>query len=139
MVYKKSLGELIEEARKNYESLLNAIHLDKTLFDKGWVRKRIKKAFYSGDSKFFNDLARNIKKPPIDAKLMYGELVIILSSLWFFGPHRLDNSEFMELLKTSGVPIQDVTKNFEKYIDRLKEANVLHDLYELITIRKTRT
>ena len=139
MTYKKSLSELLEEAQKNDESLYNAIHLDKTLFDKGWVRKRIKRAFYSGDSIFFKELARAIKKPPIDAKLMYGELVIILSSLWLLGLYRLDNSELMELLKTNGVPIQEDIDTFRKYIDRLKDDNILFDPDKLITIKKSRT
>lgn len=61
MTYKKTLDELLEEARNNDESLYKAIHLDKTLFDVDWVRKRIRKAFYSGDSTFFKQLGRSIK------------------------------------------------------------------------------
>jgi len=69
MTYKKTLGKLIKEARKHDESLFNAIHLDKTLFDEDWVRKRIRKAFYSGDSKFFKRLGMEIIKPPILSNL----------------------------------------------------------------------
>ncbi len=127
MTYKKTLDELIEEARDNDESLYKAIHLDKTLFEVDWVRKRIRKAFYSGDSTFFKQLGYAIKKPPIPAKLMYGEAIVILASLWFLGLYRLDNSELMELLKTSGVMIQEDPETFRKFIDRLKNDNVIED------------
>lgn len=128
MTYKKTLDELLEEARNNDESLYKAIHLDKTLFEVDWVRKRIRKAFYSGDSTFFKQLGRAIKKPPIPAKLMYGEAIVILASLWFLGLYRLDNSELMELLKTSGVMIPSEDNGaFRKFMDRLKDDNVIED------------
>lgn len=132
MTYKKSLGQLIEEARNNDESLYNALHLDKTLFDVDWVRKRIRKAFYSGDSAFFKQLGRAIKKPPIPAKLMYGEAIIILALLWFLGLCRLNNAELMELLKVSGVMIPEDSESFRKFIDRLKDDKVIKDFNKII-------
>ena len=122
MTYKKTLGDLIEEARNSDESLYKAIHLDKTLFEVDCVRKRIRKAFYSGDSTFFKQLGRAITKPPIPAKLMYGEAIIILTSLWFLGLYRLDNNELMELLKMSGVIIPEDPEVFRKFMNRLKRA-----------------
>jgi len=139
MTYKKSLVALVNEAKHNDESLFNAIHLDKTLFDKDWVRKRINKAFYSGDSRFFNELARVIKKPPISAKIDRGELITILSTLWPFGLYRLDNNELMDILRTSGVPIQKDKESFRRFVDNLKEENILLDINKIITIKKFRT
>jgi hypothetical protein len=130
---------LVNEAKHNDESLFNAIHLDKTLFDKDWVRKRINKAFYSGDSRFFNELARVIKKPPISAKIDRGELITILSTLWPFGLYRLDNNELMDILRTSGVPIQKDKESFRRFVDNLKEENILLDINKIITIKKFRT
>ena len=138
MTYRKSLLVLCHEAKYNDESLFNAIHLDKTLFDKDWVRKRINKAFYSGDSRFFNELAKAIKKPPISAKVDRDKLITILSSLWPFGLYRLDNNELMDLLKTCGVPIQKNKESFRRFVDNLKENNILVDIDKLITVKKSR-
>ncbi len=132
--YKKPLGVLYAEARNNDESLCNAIHLDKTLIDKDWVRKRIKKAFYSGESGFLKELGRAIGKAPISVKANYGELIIILVSLWHFGLYRLDNNELMDLLKKSSVPMQNDIEPFIRYINRLKKDNVLIDINKLIAI-----
>ena len=130
--YRKPLRELIEEARNNDESLYKAIHLDKTLFEVDWVRKRIRKAFYSGDSTFFKQLGRAIKKPPIPGKVMYVEAIVILASLWFPGLCRLENSELMELLKTSGVMIPEDPEAFRKFIDRLKDDHVIEDINKVL-------
>lgn len=125
--YRKSLRALIKEARNSDESLYKAIHLDKTLFDVDWVRKRIRKAFYSGDSTFFKQLGRAIKKPPIPGKVMYVEAIVILASLWFLGLYRLEISELMELLEASGAMISEDPESFRKFIDRLKDDNVIED------------
>jgi len=132
MTYKKTLAELLEEARNSDESLYKAMHLDKTLFEVDWVRKRIRKAFYSGDSTFFKQLGQAIIKPPIPANLMYGEAIIILASLWFLGLYRLDNSELMELLKECGVMIPpEDTGAFRQFVRRLKDDNVIEDFDKL--------
>lgn len=130
--YRKPLRELIEDGRKNNESLYKAIHLDKTLFDVDWVRKRIRKAFYSGDSTFFKQLGRAIKKPPIPGKVMYVEAIVILASLWFLGLCRLANSELMELLKASGVMISEDPGSFGRFISRLKKDNVIEDINKVL-------
>ena len=134
ITYKKPLGVLYSEAKHNDESLYNAIHLHKTLFDQDWVRKRIRKAFYSGDSAFFKELGRVIRKPPISAKVDRGDLIIILSSLWTLGLYRLEYSELMDLLKTSGVLIQEDPVTFSRYIKRLKKKNILLDIDKLTNV-----
>jgi hypothetical protein len=134
MTYKKSLGVLYTEARKNGESLCNAIHLDKTLLDKPWVRKRINEAFYSGKTNFLRELGKSIGKPPINVKIDYGELMIILISLWPFGLYRLDNEELLDLFKMCRVPRQDNTASFTRYINRLKKSGVLIDIYKCMKI-----
>lgn len=125
--YRKPLRELIKEARNSDESLYKAIHLDKTLFEVDWVRKRIRKAFYAGDSTFFKQLGRAIKKPPIPGKVMYVDAIVILASLWFLGLYRLEISELMELLEASGAMISEDPESFRKFIDRLKDDNVIED------------
>lgn len=139
LTYKKSLVELYEEAQNNDESLCNAIHLDKTLFEEDWVRKRIRKAFYSGDSDFLKKLGRAIAKPPIPAKIEHGELLLTLVKFWPMGLCRLEIKELMGLLKSSRVPMQDDIENFGTYIKRLKRSNVLFDVDKLITIKKNQT
>ena len=134
MTYKKSLGVLYTEARKNDESLCNAIHLDKTLLDKPWVRKRINEAFYSGKTNFLRELGNSIGKPAINVKIEYEELMIILVSLWSFGLYRLGNDEPMDLLKRCRVPMQNKIESFTRYINRLKKDGVLIDVYKCMTI-----
>ncbi len=145
MTYKKSLGKLLEEARNDDKSLCKAIHIDKTLFDEDWVRERIRKAFYSGDSSFLKNLGKEIIKPPIPLKGVHEKLkevhklLLILVKFWPIGFCRLEIKELVGLLEASGLTIQEDIETFRKYIDRLKNANVLFDLEKLITIKKTRT
>lgn len=138
IAYKKPLTMLIEEARKgNEKSLFSAIHLDKTLFDVKWVRKRIRKAFYSGDSDFLKQLGKAIIKPPLANKVIYGEIVFILAIFWPMGLYRLKNEELMELLKDCGIMMpkdkngNESSESLRKYISRLKRDNVLTDFDKL--------
>lgn len=96
---------------------IKAIHLDKTLFDVDWVRERIGKAFYSGDSTFFKQLGRAIEKPPIPANIEYGDLILTLVKFWLIGLCRLKIKELMRLLKASGLIINVDVETFRKYID----------------------
>ena len=137
MTYKKSLAQLLEEARNNDESLYKAIHLDKTLFDEDWVRKRIRKAFYSGDSAFFKELGKEIKKPPIPLRWEFGSLLLILVKFWPIGLSRLEVRELVGLLESCGFTIKEDIQIFRRYIGRLKKENVLIDLDKIITIQKT--
>jgi len=146
--YKKSLIQLLEEARNDDEILYKAIRLDKTLFDEDWVRERIRKAFYSGDSRFFNELGKAIIKYPIPLRgiqgkfkveqeesiLEYGKLTLILLKLWPIGLCRLEIRELVGLLKACGLSTQEDDKTFRTYINRLRKSNVLLDLDKLITM-----
>jgi hypothetical protein len=153
ITYKKTLKKLIKEARNNDESLYKAIHLDKTLFDEDWIRKRIRKAFYSGDSAFFTDLGNAIIKPPIPLKevdiklneidevltMEYGKLTLILSKLWPFGLYRLQIRELAGLLESCGLTIQEDIATFRTYVNRLRNANVLRDINRGMTDKKGQT
>jgi len=153
ITYKKALRKLIKEARNNDESLYKAIHLDKTLFDEDWVRKRIRKAFYSGESAFFIELGNAIIKPPIPLKevdiklneidevltMEYGKLTLILCKLWPFGLYRLQIRELAGLLESCGLTIQEDIATFRTYVNRLRNANVLLDINRGITDKTSQT
>jgi hypothetical protein len=83
ITHKKSLDELLEEAEKgNDESLFKVIQIDKTLFDLDWLRKRIRKAFYAGDSSFFKKLGMAIEKTSLENDIEYTKLNSVLISFW---------------------------------------------------------
>lgn len=137
--YKKSLYLLIEEGRKgNEESLFNAIHIDKTLFEECWVRKRIRRAFYSGDSRFFKRLGMEISKPPLGGRVTYEEAILILLFLWEMGLYRLEYREIMDLFKENGIMIpkdrhgNESMESLSKLIWRLKNEDLLLDYEKII-------
>ncbi|MBI1910367.1 MAG: hypothetical protein HYS21_00010 [Deltaproteobacteria bacterium] len=128
LTHKRPLKELIEEARKgNDDSLFKAIQINKTLFDLDWVRKRIRKAQFSGEADFFQSLAEAIGKDPLAHDIEYGELILILISFWKLGLCRLENNELMDLLEASGLRIQEDPETFRTFVNRLKKNNILTD------------
>jgi hypothetical protein len=130
ITHKKSLDELLEEAEKgNDESLFKAIQIDKTLFDLDWLRKRIRKAFYVGDSSFFKKLGAAIEKTPLENDIEYTKLNSVLISLWGLGLCKLNNQELWELLKSCGVIVQDDPESFRKHVKRLIENKMIDDFY----------
>ncbi len=130
LTHKKSLYELLEDAENgNDESLFKAIHIDKTLFDLDWVRKRIRKAFYAGDSYFFKKLGTAIEKMPLENDIEYTKLNSVLISLWELGLCKLNNQELWELLKSCGIIVQDDPESFRKHVNRLIERKEIDDFY----------
>lgn len=130
ITHKKSLYELLAEAEKgNDESLFKAIQIDKTLFDLDWLRKRIRKAFYAGDSSFFKKLGMAIEKTPLENDIEYTKLNSVLISFWGLGLCKLNNQELWELLKSCGIIVQDDPESFRKHVNRLKENKIIDDFY----------
>ncbi len=130
ITHKKSLDELLEEAEKgNDESLFQAIQIDKTLFDLDWLRKRIRKAFYAGDSSFFKKLGMAIEKMPLENDIEYTKLNSVLISFWGLGLCKLNNQELWELLKSCGIIVQDDPESFRKHVNRLVENKTIDDFY----------
>lgn len=120
------LDELLEEAEKgNDESLFKAIQIDETLFDLDWVRKRIRKAFYAGDSSFFKKLGTVIEKTSLENDIEYTKLNNILISFWELGLCKLNNQEQWELLKSCGITVQTDPETFRKYVNRLIENKTI--------------
>ncbi|MDE2215746.1 MAG: hypothetical protein KGJ87_01065 [Planctomycetota bacterium] len=130
ITHKKSLDELLEEAEKgNDESLFQAIQIDKTLFDLDWLRKRIRKAFYAGNSSFFKKLGMAIEKMPLENDIEYTKLNSVLISFWGLGLWKLNNQELWELLKSCGVIVQDDPESFRKHVRRLIENKTINNYY----------
>lgn len=130
ITHKKSLDELLEEAEKgNDESLFKAIQIDKTLFDLDWLRKRIRKAFYAGDSSFFEKLGMTIEKTPLENDIEYTKLNSVLISFWGLGLCKLNNQELWELLKSCGIIVQYDPESFGKHVRRLIENKTIDDFY----------
>lgn len=130
ITHKKSLYKLLVEAEKgNDESLFKAIQIDKTLFDLDWLRKRIRKAFYAGDSNFFKKLGTAIEKSPLENDIEYTKLNSVLISFWGLGLCKLNNLELWDLLKSCGVIVQDDPESFRKHVKRLIENKTIDDFY----------
>lgn len=130
ITHKKSLDGLLVEAEKgNDESLFKAIQIDKTLFDLDWLRKRIRKAFYAGDSGFFKKLGTAIEKTSLENDIEYTKLNSVLISFWELGLCKLNNQEQWELLKSCGIIVQTDPETFRKYVNRLKENKIIDDFY----------
>ena len=127
ITHKKLLDELLEEAEKgSAESLFKAIQIDKTLFDLDWLRKRIRKAFYAGDSSFFKKLGTAIEKTSLENDIEYTKLYSVLISFWELGLCKLNNQEQWELLKSCGIIVQDDPESFRKHVKRLIEKLIRH-------------
>ncbi len=130
ITHKKSLDELLEEAEKGSdESLFKAIQIDKTLFDLDWLRKRIRKAFYTGDSSFFKKLGTAIEKTSLENDIEYTKLNSVLISFWKLGLCKLNNQELWELLKSCGIIVQEDPETFRKHVNRLIENKTIDDFY----------
>ncbi|NUO10000.1 MAG: hypothetical protein HUU08_15230 [Candidatus Brocadia sp.] len=128
ITHKNSLDELLEEAEKgNDESLFKAIQIDKTLFDLEWIRKRIRKAFYSGDRIFFDRLGAAVMKMSLENDIEYNKLNSVLISFWELGLCKLTNQERWELLKSCGIVVQDDPKSFDRHVRRLIENKTICD------------
>ena len=113
ITHKKLLDELLEEAEKgNDESLFQAIQIDKTLFDLDWLRKRIRKAFYTGDSSFFKKMGMAIEKTSLENDIEYTKLYSVLILFWGLGLCKLNNQEQWELLKSCGITVQTDPETF---------------------------
>ena len=126
ITHKKSLDELLEEAEKGCdESLFKAIQIDKTLFDLDWLRRRIRKAFYAGDSSFFKKLGTAIEKTSLENDIEYTKLNSVLISFWGLGLCKLNNQEQWELLKSCGITVQTDPETFRKYVNRLIENKTI--------------
>ena len=126
ITHKKSLDELLEEAEKGCgESLFKAIQIDKTLFDLDWLRRRIRKAFYAGDSSFFKKLGTAIEKTSLENDIEYTKLNSVLISFWGLGFCKLNNQEQWELLKSCGITVQTDPETFRKYVNRLIENKTI--------------
>lgn len=126
----KSMDKLLYEAEKgNDELLFKAIQIDKTLFDLDWIRKRIRKAFYSGDSRFFKELGAALEKMPLENDIEYTKLNSVLISFWESGLWKLNNQELWELLKSCGVIVQDNPETFRKHVNRLIENKIINEFY----------
>jgi hypothetical protein len=66
LVNQRGITELYGEAKTGLDdSLFKLFEIDKTLFDFSWVRRRIRKAMYSGDGDFFKSLSKSIKVDPL--------------------------------------------------------------------------
>ncbi len=118
---KKSIRELYREAKNgDDESLFKLIKVDKTLFDHEWLRVRIRKAMYSGEGKFFRDLAKAIKADPLDTRHSNLEASVVLLYFWNAGLYRLTVPELMDLLKSSGIHIEQDEVSFRKVKDRIR-------------------
>lgn len=130
ITHKKSLDWLLEETEKgNDESLFKAIQIDKTLFDLDWLRKRIRKAFYAGDSAFFKKLGAAMEKMPLENDIEYTKLNSVLISFWELGLCKLNNLELWELLKSCEIIVQDDPESFRKHVKRLIENKTIDDFY----------
>lgn len=130
ITHKKSLDELLEEAEKGSdESLFKAIQIDKTLFDLDWLRKRIRKAFYTGDSSFFKKMGTAIEKTSLENDIEYTKLNSVLISFWKLGLCKLNNQELWELLKSCGIIVQEDPETFRKHVNRLIENKTIDDFY----------
>ncbi len=119
--HKKSLKQLFCEAHEgNDESLFRLFQYDPTLFDQEWVRVRIRKALYSGDTKFFDDLAETLKKGCLDTRKDNLDITIVLMNFWKAGIYRLTTGQKMELLSDSGIKIAQSEASFRKIVDRIR-------------------
>jgi hypothetical protein len=121
--HKKSLRQLFSEAREgNDESLFHLFQYDPTLFDHEWVRMRLRKALYSGDVNFFNDLAKTLQKGCLDTGKGNLEISFALMNFWKAGIYRLTTSQKMELLRDSGIKFIQKESSFRKIVDRIRPS-----------------
>jgi len=77
-------------------------------------------------------LAKAIKTPPIQLKGAHGKLLLKLVKLWPIGLCRLEIKELIGLLDGNGLTIQEDIDAFRKYVNKLKNSNVLFNLDKLI-------
>jgi hypothetical protein len=119
LVHKKNLRLLLNEARKeDDDALFKLIQIDKTLFDHEWLRARIRKASFSGDWKFFDNLSKAIKTDPLANRKVHGDIFLLLIHFWTVGLYRLTIPELMQLFQDSGVRMMYDEVNFRKFVDR---------------------
>lgn len=122
MNHKKSLRQLFHEARddKNDKSLFHLFQYDPTLFDHEWVRVRLRKALYSGDVKFFDELAKTLKEGCLDTRKGNLDITIALVTFWKAGIYRLNSEQKMQLLKDSGIKFNMKENTFRQIVNRIK-------------------
>jgi hypothetical protein len=119
--HKKPLIKLYSEARDgNNKSLFHLFQYDPTLCDHEWVRVRLRKALYSGDVKFFNELAKTLQKGCLDTGKQNLEISFALMNFWKAGIYRLTTPQKMELLKDSGIQFKQNVIAFRKIVDRIR-------------------
>lgn len=128
LMHKRPMKKLIEEGRNGDDkALFKAIQIDKTLFNAEWVRKRIIKAQYKGDNKFFDKLGDAIKKTPLQNDVEYVEVLLVLMFFWKMGLYRLTIPELMKLLESAGLRLQDDAGSFRKFVNDYKKRGALID------------
>jgi hypothetical protein len=119
--HKKPMIKLYSEARDgNNKSLFHLFQYDPTLFDHEWVRVRLRKALYSGDVKFFDQLAKTLQKGCLDTGKQNLEIGFVLMNFWKAGIYRLTTQQKMELLRDSGIQFKQNEIAFRKIVDRIR-------------------
>lgn len=119
LVHKKSLCDLYGQAKAGSdESLFKLLQIDKTIFDHGWVRTRIRKAAYTGEWEFFHSLSESVKRDPLANRRIHGDVLMVLLTLWKVGLYRLTVPQLMELLKDSGLRLKYDEVNFRRFVNR---------------------
>jgi len=121
MNHKKSLSMLFVEARDgDNDSLIDLFQYDPTLFDHDWVQVRIRKALYSGDMKFFDDLGSTLLKGCLDTRKDNLDITLALVTFWRAGIYRLNSEQKMQLLKDSGIKFNMKENTFRQIVNRIK-------------------
>lgn len=121
MNHKKTLRQLFCEAREgNDESLINLFQYDPTLFDHDWVQVRIRKALYSGDMKFFDDLGKTLLKGCLDTQKHNLEISLVLTTFWKAGLYRLNTEQKMKLFKDSNIKFRQNEQAFRQIVNRIR-------------------
>lgn len=121
MNHKKSLRQLFHEGRDGDDkSLFHLFQYDPTLFDHEWVRVRLRKALYSGDVKFFDELARTLKEGCLDTRKGNLDITIALVTFWKAGIYRLNTEQKMKLLKDSGIRFNLKEDAFRQIVNRIR-------------------
>jgi hypothetical protein len=123
LINQKGLQELYSEAKAgDDDSLYKLFKIDKTLFDREWVRRRIRKAMYSGDGEFFKSLSESIKVDPLNNRKTRIIEYLVLAYFWDFGLYRLTIPETMDLFERSGIYMTNNDEiKFRKFHDRFKK------------------
>jgi len=122
MNHKKTLRQLFHEARDDQDniSLFQLFQYDPTLFDHDWMRVRLRKALYSGNMKFFDDLADALKKGCLDTRKDNLDITIALVTFWKAGIYRLNSEQKMQLLRDSGIKFNMKENTFRQVVNRIR-------------------